>query len=336
MAATEDDAYWRVLWRLIKGGGVGVILLAGCILVFKKRAGVVLVHAGIIVMFVAEFVTGVSAIEARMRLEQGETKQYVERSREVELAVIDRSDPETDQVISVPQSRLERRGTIRDDALPFDIEVHEYMVNSDILEANSEDANRDNPATAGRGLTIVAVPVSESAGADTEQTVDVPSAYMTFKDKQTGDSLGTYLTSAWLSFRKGALGDLVTVGDQTYDVNLRFRRDYKPYALTLIDFRHEKYVGTETPKDFSSHVRLVDESQNVDREVRIWMNNPLRYAGETFYQASFEPGKNLTILQVVRNEGWMLPYLSCMMVGIGMLAHFGQHLVTFLRKRLAA
>ena len=63
------------------------------------------------------------------------------------------------------------------------------------------------------------------------------------------------------------------------------------------------------------------------------MNNPLRYAGETFYQSSFEPGKNLTILQVVRNGGWMIPYLSCMIVGVGMTLHMGANLSDFLRGR---
>ncbi len=74
----------------------------------------------------------------------------------------------------------------------------------------------------------------------------------------------------------------------------------------------------------------------MDREVKIWMNNPLRYAGETFYQSSFEPGKKLTILQVVRNDGWMLPYLSCMIVGAGLSLHFGMHLIGFLRKGAAS
>ena len=48
------------------------------------------------------------------------------------------------------------------------------------------------------------------------------------------------------------------------------------------------------------------------------MNHPLLYAGETFYQQSFLPGDTGTILQVVRNPGWLLPYISCVMVALGM------------------
>ena len=63
------------------------------------------------------------------------------------------------------------------------------------------------------------------------------------------------------------------------------------------------------------------------------MNNPLRHAGLTFYQASFEKGDTVSILQVVRNPGWVLPYVSCVMMGLGLLVQFGIHLFGFVRKR---
>ena len=40
-----------------------------------------------------------------------------------------------------------------------------------------------------------------------------------------------------------------------------------------------------------------------------------------------------TVLQVVRNPGWELPYLACAMVALGMLLHFGLNLVSFLNRR---
>ncbi|HET6881716.1 MAG TPA: cytochrome c biogenesis protein CcsA, partial [Pirellulales bacterium] len=76
-----------------------------------------------------------------------------------------------------------------------------------------------------------------------------------------------------------------------------------------------------------------------DRPVKIWMNNPLRYAGETFYQSTFNVDpmsrKELTGLQVVQNTGWMIPYVGCMIVVFGMLAHFCTVLLRFLRRNSA-
>ena len=68
----------------------------------------------------------------------------------------------------------------------------------------------------------------------------------------------------------------------------------------------------------------------------IYMNNPLRYAGLTFYQASFEPGNDrVTILQVVRNPSWLIPYIACSLMSLGLVWQFTIHLVGFVGKRRA-
>ena len=66
------------------------------------------------------------------------------------------------------------------------------------------------------------------------------------------------------------------------------------------------------------------------------MNNPLRYGGQTFYQAGFENNDRVTILQVVRNPGWLLPYIACIMMGAGLVIQFGFTLAGFIRKRSTA
>ena len=66
------------------------------------------------------------------------------------------------------------------------------------------------------------------------------------------------------------------------------------------------------------------------------MNEPLRYAGETFYQASFDKDDQGTVLQVVRNPSWLTPYFACVMVAAGMVLQFMTHLVRFASKRKSA
>jgi hypothetical protein len=70
-----------------------------------------------------------------------------------------------------------------------------------------------------------------------------------------------------------------------------------------------------------------------DREVLIFMNNPLRYGGLTFYQAGFDNNDRTTILQVVRNPGWLLPYIACVMMGLGLCIQFGFGLRGFISRR---
>ena len=126
----------------------------------------------------------------------------------------------------------------------------------------------------------------------------------------------------------------IEIDGKRYDLELRFRREYLPFSMTLIEFRFDRYLGTEVAKNYSSRVRLVDPERGEDREVLIKMNDPLRYAGETFYQADFDKDTERgTELQVVRNPGWLIPYISCVLVTLGMAVHFGLSLTNFLRRR---
>ena len=116
---------------------------------------------------------------------------------------------------------------------------------------------------------------------------------------------------------------------------MRQRRFYKQFALTLLHFAHDRYAGTDIPKNFSSRVRLVDLERDENREVLISMNDPLRYRGFTFYQAGFDNNDKTTILQVVKNPAMLLPYIACGLVALGLLVQFSMHLFGFVRKRSA-
>jgi ResB-like family len=320
-----------------------VNLLAAHIVRFKfawKRSGILILHAGLVILMLGELVTGVFAVEGRMTIEQNGTSNYVEDHNSFELAIIDRySDPKVDQVVVVPASKLKKEGdVIRHPDLPFDIQVVQYLPNSTAPDVRS---GLPNPATAGDGLKEAVEPRKESGGVGSE--TDLASAYLTFRKKDAdpaeGD-LGTYLVSAWWSdFWLAGLDERpqkVKVGDKTYEVFLRFKRTYKPYSVHLIEFHHGVYPGTDIPKDYTSRVVLTDPAAGERREVEISMNEPMLYGWETFYQSSFLPGDKGTVLQVVRNPGKRLPYIACTMVAGGMLLHFGLVLAEFLRKRAAS
>ena len=50
------------------------------------------------------------------------------------------------------------------------------------------------------------------------------------------------------------------------------------------------------------------------------MNEPLRHRGDTYFQADWnKKTEKGTVLQVVRNPAWQLPYWSCAIVALGML-----------------
>jgi ABC-type transport system involved in cytochrome c biogenesis permease subunit len=325
-----DNSGIRILWQLVKGTAAGGVLLSGCIMVFRKRAGIVLLHGGVGLMMLSELITAVSVDESRMDIPEGGTANYSYDIRTTELAVIDRSGAENDRVTVVPASLLKANvndgAPIEHDDLPFTLRVHRWLPNARL---RAPSGGESNPATAGFGLQRIAdeAPQATGVGEDAAK-VDLPAAYVELFSKATGKSLGTYLGSMELNEQQ------VEVDGRTYDMELRFKRIYHPFTVTLKDFRFDRYPGTNKPKNYSSLVEFKDPEHNIDREVLIWMNNPLRYAGTTFYQLDFDHvSERGTVLQVVSNPSWMTPYVACMLVATGMIAHFGTILVRFLRRR---
>jgi ABC-type transport system involved in cytochrome c biogenesis permease subunit len=297
-----------------------------------KRTGILLIHAGLILLILGEVVTSVYQVEGQMLIHEGETVNFAADARQAELAVIDTSPADHNIVTANPAARLVKHDTISYPTLPFSIKVEKYLPNSAVLgpfQAKQAGAQSPVKATAGAGQDLTVVEQPKLGGtADEASKVDAPSAFVTLTATD-GRNLGTYLASTWMNQPQQ-----IELDGKGYQLDLRWRRFYKPYSITLLDFKHDRYTGTNTPRNFSSRVRLVDPSRNEDREVLIWMNHPLRYAGETFYQSGFdEQADRFTILQVVRNPGWLIPYVSCSVVTLGLLIHFGQTLLGFLKRR---
>lgn len=353
-----DDAGLRILWQLAKGGISAAVLFAGCYQLFNKRAGIVLLHSGIGLLMIGELLTGMTAEEGQMVVAEGETTNFVIDSRESELAITTTSQSEdgnqVDKVTVIPEWVIAKHAKsgqlIANEELPFDLKVKAYYLNSRLMPAQ-QVANQgitENLATFGAGQNWVGLPVDSVDGVSVDGGVNLPCAYVELIEKpksknlaeeesksEKKDSLGTWLVSAADYPGVGQLTPQpVAQAEGAPTISMRFKRTYKPYSVTLKDFRFDRYVGTQTPKNYSSSIVLKDPSRGVDRDVRIWMNNPLRYAGDTLYQASFDNAtETTTVLQVVTNRGWMIPYVSCMLVGLGMLTHFGISLGRFAQRR---
>src|SRR5947209_4770439 len=335
---------WLVWWPaegngiripIFPGGHlIGMVLLVNLIAAHVKRFrwtwkkfGIHLTHAGLIIMLAGGLFTDLFAVESHMRLERGDTKNYSEDQRHMELGVIDTTDKDLDQVTAIPESVLRQNRTIDHWSLPFRIAVRNFYQNSRLKMLSQAGEGARPIANQGPGAMIAVDPAPRSTAADER---DVPSAAIEILPKD-GGSLGTWLVS-------DALGAPQTFasGGRTWMITLRPTRYYKPYSVTLQKFTHEKYAGTEIPKNFSSKVTLMDPERSVNRDVLIYMNHPLRYRGETFYQAGFQKDDSATILQVVHNPSFIAPYVACIIVAAGLLVQFGFHLVGFSRQRRRA
>ena len=285
----------------------------------KRKLGIVLIHLGVVLLLVGQLLTDVFSTESTMHLRNGDTKNYSEASRYFELAIVDTTDPDSDKVVAISDKRLQRDGDITHPELPFAVRVKTYYPNSSLTQQTTPGHDEIAPGIWWRELPHETDPDKR----------DMPSAAVELIPLQ--GSLGMYLVSAYLTQPQE-----VSVNGRQYQLSLRPVRFYKPFQIHLVEFTHDKYPGTDIPKNFSSRIRVQRPDTGENREVLIYMNNPLRYAGATYYQASFDTDDQGTILQVVHNPSWLTPYFSCVIVGAGLAVQFTTHLVEFVRKRKAA
>jgi hypothetical protein len=312
------------------GGLLLLNLIAAHVYRFRfswKKAGILLTHLGLIVLLVGELLTGLWQQDYHMRLNAGETKNYAESFRQHELVLIDATAAGFDDVVAIPEQLLASKSPVQHPKLPFRVAVKAYYPNSSLHMRAANDAtvagDADAQANTGMGDHVTAVPQPVATRSDER---NMPSAIVELAG--TDGPLGTYLVSAHLTAPQ-----TLSYANRSWRIALRVRRAYQPFSLTLLKFSHDRYAGTEIPKNFSSRLRLTTASGRDDREVLIFMNNPLRYAGLTFYQAGFENNDTTTILQVVRNPSWLVPYIACGLMTLGLSVQFGIHLFGFVRRR---
>ena len=327
------DSAMRILWQLAQSTIAALAVLAGCMLLFHRKAGIVLLHLGIAGILLNEIYVTVTNEEHRVSLEEGQTVHHAVDLRATEFVAIDRSDNEYDEMSVLPSSLLTATDEpIDDPQLPFKIRLVEYFKNSDVLQVGP---HAENKATTGFGLSFIAVHAKPAAGADVDAGADRASAYVEIIQRAEGDSpqksLGVYLVSQ--AVYDNGFADTVNVSGKDYQIGLRFKTIYKPYSIALKDTRAEYYVGTELPKWFSSDFVIDDSENGISSDQTIWMNNPLRYRDETFYQVRYGKAQDKTEysgIQIVKNKGWMIPYVCCMFVVVGLSVQFQQSLSTYL------
>ena len=300
------------------------------------KVGNLMIHAGLLLLLGGGFVTAIYQEESAMIIPEGERRNYSEAFRDFEISLVEKSG-ETDKVVAVPDTILRSVSSgqlpplIELPGTPYSLLVQAYHPNAMIRAKSQMPDGIAIKATQGIGARteLTYKPLPESFD---DNKPNAPTAIVELKTKEK--SLGTWVLN--LNLTESFDAQTFTEAGKTYEVSLRRVRYYVPFTVRLDKFTHEKYPGTETPRRFASDVTLVEGASSF--AFNISMNQPLRHAGLTFFQSSFgstKEGKDQTVLQVVRNPGWLIPYVSVALMSLGLVWHFGFSLLRFLRGRAA-
>lgn len=113
------------------------------------------------------------------------------------------------------------------------------------------------------------------------------------------------------TFTLGKLDFTLSFGSKVYEL---------PFQIKLNDFIAQKYPGTEKSyAAFESKVTVLDGSQKQD--ARIYMNHILDYKGYRFFQSSFDPDEQGTVLSVNHDFwGTTITYIGYFLLFFSLMA----------------
>ena len=251
---------------------------------------------------------------------------------------------QTERVVALPEALLEQGGLHYSEDLPFKVRVLDFGPN---CEFNAlPPANKAKGPTAGVNRGVIQSANLEIRPKPEDFSSDgMNFGYVVFELLDGAESLGTWAAIShpagnhWWAQINPKMGDLafqpIRMNGRLWGATLRPEREYLPYSIELLGIANEFYQGTDIPFNFESEI-VLNMEKNESRRALVYMNTPLRHEGKTFYQYQMNKSADYTVFQVVRNPSWLVPYIACILVSIGLLWQFSFHLVRFLNKNSGA
>jgi hypothetical protein len=289
-----------------------------------KKLGVLVLHLGMILLVVSSGVTFHFAQESQMTLKEGETSNVTADYHNWELAVWNRSasgDTVWKSVEAVDVDKGVEGSVLLFEDKSISVFVNRYFVNAQGLVGVGKKRNFINASNI-RSLVPVAPsiePAENFAGIE-------------FVATYKGDSESEKKILLYGAESKPT--PIVWEGTAYY-FDLRRIRYPIPITIGLNDFVKKDHPGTQIPSSFESFITVT--LPRLARDVVVSMNKPFRHLDYTFFQASFaqENNEEYSTFAVVKNPGRVLPYIACLIIGLGMLLHFCIMLVRYALKQSA-
>ena len=286
-----------------------------------KKIGILIVHIGGLLLLIGGGITAKFSSEGQMVIEEGSFANYIIDYRDMELALINKSSADYDEYTIIDQNSLYSRSIISPDNMNIDIEIIKFIENCRPIE---------RAGIAGFAYKGILKNFTFNELEPAKEDHDNLPAII-FDIRNSGNSAdGTYGL-----ILNQPIPQNINIHTQVYDMRLQRKRTYLPFSLELIDFKKVVHPGTKVAKSYSSDINLIEN--NIPRRVLIQMNEPLRHSGYTFFQSSFIEGLDIdtTVLAVVKNYGRLFPYISSIVMSIGLLLHLLINLPKLFKKNIA-
>ena len=285
--------------------------------IFKmQKIGITITHSGMLLLLLGSGLTSIFSVEGSMIIDEGNRSNFFENYYKKEFVVINSSDNKYDEYTIFDEEFLYRDALLYSKTIPFDIEVLDYYINCQPVQRVY--FGNENFKGMAKNFYLQELEIEK----DYEH--NRPGIIFELKGKDNNQYDGVYILF---------MGQTIPQKFGLFEVKLRPYRTYLPFEIELIDFKKEMHPGTDIAKSFSSEINLIEN--DISRKVLIEMNAPLRHYDYTFYQASFieQNDKETTVLATVKNYGRIFPYISSIVMCIGILIHMFFMLFKNFKKR---
>jgi len=283
-----------------------------------SKLGILIIHAGLILLMVSGGVTYYFAQESHLTLEEGEGRNTISDYHQWELAIW-KKNQSTDTVLRKVEAL---DFTLLDTLKKQELTLKSHPLKLKVLQKYSHSAAYTSTTALPwnkprNGSNLYGI---ESRHPNKDPAQDLPGLLLEVVGNDLNNP-GKRGIQVLLYGADKAEAD-VPVGAETYQFSLRHKRTHLPFFIRLDDFHTEDHPGTSVARKYESWVTLV--TGPLSRKIKIHMNHPLREGGYTFFQASFSQSNQgqTSTLAVVKNPGRLLPYLSSLLVGLGLCIHF--------------
>jgi hypothetical protein len=271
------------------------------------KIGVIISHGGALLLLIGGFFTAYFSMEGAMPIPETGRSNFFQDYHSFELAVIDTTAPTHDEVTGFSREHVKPGATIRDDAFPMTFKVLEIYANCNVVR-------RTHAAPATHRSMAQRFELQESL-VNPEEHLNRGGMVVEIKGLDA-ERDGQYILYEFME-----VPQTLSTPQANYELVLWKKRHPVPFEIELIDFEKKMHPGTGMASSYKSVVNLIDGP--TPQRVVIEMNAPLRHKGYTFYQASFQEGadRDVTVLAVVKNAGVYFPYISSIVMCIGLLVH---------------
>jgi len=299
----------------IPGGRITLIVISinlFCKLAFnsplrKQNIGIIITHMGALCLLFGGFLTAFYANEGNMVIDEGSKASFYQDYHILEIALIDVSNPDYDDVLSFSGSKVEVGNVLKDTRNSLSMEILEYHKNMNVQPITADVP--EHYRTTARRFKMQAAP------RDVQEEMNQSGVMLSISGLDAEQN-GTYLIYEFMQVPQ----TLMIEGKKHYLV-LRHKRYPLAFEIECLDFEKQEHPGTRMARSYQSVVNVI--RNDTSRKVVISMNEPLRTDGYTFYQSSFSQvdGMETTVLAVVKNVGRLFPYISSIIMCIGILIH---------------